>query len=229
MAYEKQNFTNGQILTAEHLNYIEDGIEEIAEQTDIYVGESEAEANDSGAIVWVNPEEVRDDSYVTEDYVLKAMSYKAIKVNNPAAIGSASKMQAKGAETTQVYSSVYYNTDPEMFSYDETTGVITIHRDGYYQLRASAALRISSVESSYGVMRIKYDKTAIGGTVGNTKSFQVGTCVTADGVSTAYFEGDLVYPCVAETKLRVDIGCPTQAWYGNTGGGYCFEVVYLGN
>lgn len=26
MAYEKQNFTNGQVLTAEHLNRIEDGI-----------------------------------------------------------------------------------------------------------------------------------------------------------------------------------------------------------
>lgn len=26
MAYQKQNFTDGQVLTAEHLNHIEDGI-----------------------------------------------------------------------------------------------------------------------------------------------------------------------------------------------------------
>ncbi len=32
MAYEKQNFTDGQVLTAEHLNHIEDGIA-AAEQT----------------------------------------------------------------------------------------------------------------------------------------------------------------------------------------------------
>lgn len=30
MAYEKQNFTNGQTLTAEHLNHIEDGLHELS-------------------------------------------------------------------------------------------------------------------------------------------------------------------------------------------------------
>ncbi len=29
MAYEKQNFENGKVLTAAHLNYIEDGIESV--------------------------------------------------------------------------------------------------------------------------------------------------------------------------------------------------------
>lgn len=34
MTYEKQNFIDGQVLTAEHLNHIEDGIAAVAEAAD---------------------------------------------------------------------------------------------------------------------------------------------------------------------------------------------------
>lgn len=32
MSYEKQNFNNGEVLEAKHLNYIEDGIEQVYEE-----------------------------------------------------------------------------------------------------------------------------------------------------------------------------------------------------
>ena len=37
MSYEKQNFQSGQILKAEHLNHMEDGIEQISEDISVKI------------------------------------------------------------------------------------------------------------------------------------------------------------------------------------------------
>ncbi len=41
MAYQKQNFTDGSVLTAEHLNHIEEGIAAVAEMLDVVARLSE--------------------------------------------------------------------------------------------------------------------------------------------------------------------------------------------
>ena len=60
MAYEKQNFYDGQVLTAEHLNRIEDGITE-----EVYIGSDTP--TDENIKLWVNPDEESDDTVNWED------------------------------------------------------------------------------------------------------------------------------------------------------------------
>lgn len=55
MAYTKQNFEDGQTLTAEHLNHIEDGIVE-----EVYIG-TEA-PTDPNVKIWINPGEEEENA-----------------------------------------------------------------------------------------------------------------------------------------------------------------------
>lgn len=197
----------------------------------IYVGDSEDEANASGATVWVNPSAVADDSYVTEDYVTSALSFKGIKVSSPAAIGSTSDLQTANTEATQIYSTVEYNSDESIFSYDNTTGKITINRTGYYEFQASAAIRtLTNIAAIYGTIRIKYDKTAIGGTVGNVKSINWPMCQTNASATqgTAYPTITVIAFMEAGTVFYVTTGCVLGTWCATAGSGYSFAITYLG-
>lgn len=54
MAYKKQNFTDGQVLTAAHLNYIEDGLEELSGQNiNLYIGADEP-TGDNRPLYWLD-------------------------------------------------------------------------------------------------------------------------------------------------------------------------------
>jgi hypothetical protein len=72
MSYEKQNFVDGQILTADNLNHIEDGIEKLNQE--LY---HDARVINNLEVIWDGQ---INDQEVTEEYVINNIQYTFVKI-----------------------------------------------------------------------------------------------------------------------------------------------------